>query len=217
MGFRLNGLKSRIKENVRFFIFSVQWQFGHVISLHRNSKFLFRSKWWFFFALNHLCYNCFLYFDCLWKHVQKTKPLYKYLELAEELRKLVIVAKKKIMNFLSLLLIRNKIGLDVTKKSLLRLPFVTRVLQVAQGFFKSKNLKSHYFRVTRLFSLWKSIILLPNFKLWYHKRASADTRFLNDLSKFALNAFRAIAFPPLFNDIWPKSRFCLIFLPLASL
>ena len=49
------------------------------------------------------------------------------------------------MNFLSSLLTRNKIRVDVTKKSLLRLAFVTRVLKVAQEFFKSKNLKSHYF------------------------------------------------------------------------
>ena len=105
----------------------------------------------FFFASNHHCYNCFLYFDCLWKHVQKNKPLYKYLELAQELRKLVLVAKKKLMNFLSSLLTRNKIRLDVKKKSLFRLPFVTRVLDVAQEFFESKNLKSHYFRVTKLF------------------------------------------------------------------
>ena len=55
------------------------------------------------------------------------------------------------MNFLSLLLTRNEIRLDITKKSLLRLPFVTRVLEVAQEFFKSKNLKSRYFRVTGLF------------------------------------------------------------------
>ena len=51
------------------------------------------------------------------------------------------------------MLTRNKIRLDVTKKSLLRLPFVTRALEVAQEFFKSKNLKSHYFRVTRLFTV----------------------------------------------------------------
>ena len=74
--------------------------------------------------------------------MQKTKRLYKYLKLAQELRKLVIVAKKKLMNFLSSLLTRNKIRLDVTKKSLLRLPFITRVLEVAQEFFKLKNLKS---------------------------------------------------------------------------
>ena len=84
--------------------------------------------------------------------MQKTKPLYKHLELAQELRKLVIVAKKKLMNFLSLLLTRNKIRLDVTKKSLLRLLFVTRVLEVAQEFFKSKNLKS-LFSCHKTFSL----------------------------------------------------------------
>ena len=79
------------------------------------------------------------------------KGLYKYLKLTQELRKLVIVAKKKLINFLSPLLIRNKIRLDVTKKSLLRLPFVTRVLEVAQEFFKSKNLKSYFFRDARIF------------------------------------------------------------------
>ena len=55
------------------------------------------------------------------------------------------------MNFLFSLLTRNKIRLDVTKKSLLKLPFVTRVLDVAQEFFQSINFKIHYFRVTRLF------------------------------------------------------------------
>ena len=44
------------------------------------------------------------------------------------------------MNFLSSLLTRNKIRLEVTKNSLLKLPFVTRVLEVAQEFFKSKNI-----------------------------------------------------------------------------
>ena len=54
--------------------------------------------------------------------------------------------------------------------------------------------------------MWKSIILLPNFELWYHEWASADTRFLNYLSKFASNTFQAnrFAFPLLFKDIWPK-------------
>ena len=41
------------------------------------------------------------------------------------------------MNFLSSLLTRNEIRLDVTKKSLLRLPFVTRISEVAQEFFDS--------------------------------------------------------------------------------
>ena len=53
--------------------------------------------------MNFICIKpsrlLFLYFDCLWKQVQKTKPLYKYLKLAQELRKLVIVAKEKINEF----------------------------------------------------------------------------------------------------------------------
>ena len=51
-------------------------------------------KMMIFFASNHHCYICFLYFDCLCKYVQKTKPLHKYLEPAQELRKLAKVAKK---------------------------------------------------------------------------------------------------------------------------
>ena len=70
-----------------------------------------------FICIKLHCYNCILYFDCLWKQVRKTKRLYKYLKIAQELRKLVIVAKKKLMNFPSSLLARNKIHLDVTKKS----------------------------------------------------------------------------------------------------
>ena len=52
--------------------------------------------------------------------MQKTKRLYKYLKLTQELRKLVIVAKKK--------------------KIILRLPFVTHVLKVAQESFDLKIL-----------------------------------------------------------------------------
>ena len=54
-------------------------------------------------------------------------------------QKIGFSGEKKLMNFLSSLLTRNEIRLDVTKKSLLRLPLVTRVLEATQEFFKSKN------------------------------------------------------------------------------
>ena len=64
------------------------------------------------------------------------------------------------------MLTRNKIRLDATKKSLLRLPFVTRVLEVAQEFFKSKNLKSNFFRVeTFSFVFWESP-KIPKNSVW---------------------------------------------------
>ena len=65
----------------------------------------------FFKMMNFICIKpslleLFLYFECLWKQVQKTKCLYKYLKLAQELRKLVIVKKKT--NEFSILVANSK-------------------------------------------------------------------------------------------------------------
>ena len=49
--------------------------------------------------MNFICIKpatiVFLYFDGLWKQAQKTKRLYKYLKLAQELKKIGYSGEKK--------------------------------------------------------------------------------------------------------------------------